>query len=125
MQGYLLIRTLVLTPISHTGHPLEGFSQMHLFSGINFFSLFISSLDYYSAPVVHVWRFGGSGLRHCVVVTSWSDLEDEHHCVILMHNVVTVERILALEVAETEEGLRLHVVFQPDHVFAPVLNQAG
>src|SRR5688500_12405590 len=60
-----------------------------------------------------------------VVAIAFDDLPDEHHGVILMHDVVTVERITSDKVAEAEERLGLHVVFEPDDVFAPVEDQSA
>src|SRR6185503_18736845 len=60
-----------------------------------------------------------------VVALAIDDLPDEHHGVILVHDVVAVERITADKVAEAEERLGLHVVFEPDDILAPVQNQAS
>src|SRR5687768_10775466 len=58
-----------------------------------------------------------------VVAFALDDLPDEHHRVIFVDDVVAVERILADEIAEPEERLRMHVVLEPDDVFATVLHK--
>ena len=70
------------------------------------------------SPCVHV---NASRLRCVVPRHSGDDVPADHHRVVLMHQVVTVHRILPGKIAEAQE--HLHALRRAEHVdvFAPTL----
>src|SRR5713226_10532784 len=63
------------------------------------------------------------GLRLRVVISLGCDLPEQHHGVIFVNYVVTVQRIASQEIPEAEEEFDFRVVFQPYDVLPPGLDQ--
>src|SRR5919106_4864253 len=66
-----------------------------------------------------------SRLRLPDVVACVLHLEEEHHLVIFVQRVVTVDRITAAEVAEPHDYFDLLVLTQTDHIFPRELHVAA
>ena len=63
-------------------------------------------------------RFRAQQLRIGFLVPRVVDLQEHHHRVIFVNDVVAVDWVAPDEVAEPEKHLRLHVVLQSEHVLA-------
>ncbi len=84
-----------------------------------------SSIDVLHSSATFLHILGLSKLRIRFLVARVVDLEEHHHRVIFVNDVMAMYGVSPDKVAESEKHLRLHVVLQSEHVLAPRLNDPG